>query len=264
MRKSILTIMAVVAMVTPWAVAAPAQAQGRSVQQIIQAKTGASGSLITVKHRVATEVDIGVGLGGDGKALDTYAQQSRVMAVLPDESQTSASFTLTLPKGARIERLDDGSAAVVRDTEKYVEVYGTIEAPWAMDAAGKSLPTSYAVNGNILTQNVDTAGAVFPVVADPSYAAGFYRVPVFYITYTRAETIRMHDLLGLSAPSAILSCAYLGPAAVACGVAASVASAALTTQLNYANSVYHRCLKIRAPLLPVYWPISGSIYTVYC
>ncbi len=43
----------------------------------------------------------------------------------------------------------------------------TLGAPWARDSAGRALPTAYVVEGNNLTQTIDTAGATFPVVADP-------------------------------------------------------------------------------------------------
>lgn len=44
-----------------------------------------------------------------------------------------------------------------------------IEKPWAVDAAGKQLPTRYEVQGTTLSQIVDTTGATYPVVADPLF-----------------------------------------------------------------------------------------------
>jgi hypothetical protein len=45
-----------------------------------------------------------------------------------------------------------------------------IAKPWAKDANGKDLKTSYSIeNGNILRQKIDLKEAVFPVVADPTW-----------------------------------------------------------------------------------------------
>lgn len=46
---------------------------------------------------------------------------------------------------------------------------GSLAAPWAVDATGAALPTWYEVTDTGVRQHVDTTGAVFPVVADPSW-----------------------------------------------------------------------------------------------
>lgn len=46
-------------------------------------------------------------------------------------------------------------------------VLAAMPAPWAVDAAGTSLPTEYRVENGSVVQVVDTAGAEFPVVSDP-------------------------------------------------------------------------------------------------
>jgi hypothetical protein len=57
-----------------------------------------------------------------------------------------------------------GGMTVSDSTGNFVN---TILAPWAKDANGKNLPTSYSVSGDVVTQHVDPKGAAFPVVADP-------------------------------------------------------------------------------------------------
>lgn len=49
---------------------------------------------------------------------------------------------------------------------------GTIDPAWARDAAGRSVPTRYEINGNVLTQIVDRRAGDFayPIVADPSWS----------------------------------------------------------------------------------------------
>jgi hypothetical protein len=69
----------------------------------------------------------------------------------------------------------DGTPAVLRpaagggvDVLSAAGTFVNSVAPaWAKDATGAALPTSYSVNGNILTQTVAHQGAVYPVVADP-------------------------------------------------------------------------------------------------
>ncbi len=46
---------------------------------------------------------------------------------------------------------------------------GQIAAPWAYDANGTGVDTSYRIDGSTLIQNVDHVGATYPVVADPSF-----------------------------------------------------------------------------------------------
>lgn len=63
-------------------------------------------------------------------------------------------------------RMGDGSAKLLDAGDRYVADLG---APWAIDATGRYLPTSYELEGDVLTQKVGYGGAVFPVVADPSW-----------------------------------------------------------------------------------------------
>jgi hypothetical protein len=51
---------------------------------------------------------------------------------------------------------------------------GYLYQPWARDAAGKMLSTSYRWNGRQLIQHVSLDGAKFPVVADPHYTCSFW------------------------------------------------------------------------------------------
>ena len=58
-----------------------------------------------------------------------------------------------------------------------VEVDGVIGAPWAVDAAGSPVPASYVVEDGSITMHVEhSADVVYPVVADPAYTAGGFRI----------------------------------------------------------------------------------------
>jgi Protein of unknown function (DUF2599) len=110
----------------------------------------------------------------------------RMIVNIPDSNAPSSyDFPIELQANEKLILNEDGSAAVTRPMTKEekdripkkdlpeglkIPEYSTklfIVKPWAKDANGKELKTSYSVKGNILTQNIDLAGAVFPVVADP-------------------------------------------------------------------------------------------------
>ena len=76
---------------------------------------------------------------------------------------------------------------------------------WAKDASGKSLNSSYSVDGNVITQHVDHSGAVYPVVADPALACDF-----LFCTY----------MYSASQTSYIANYGSVGAALVAAGCAA--------------------------------------------
>ena len=78
---------------------------------------------------------------------------------------------------------------------------GRIHAPWAVDATGRSLPTSYHVRGQTVIQHVDTASAVYPVVADPHFTFGWTGATAYF---NRQETRDIAFGLGGTAAAAIL------------------------------------------------------------
>jgi hypothetical protein len=126
-----------------------------------EAVTGtAAGSGTTVYPGAAPSTDLAV--------QSTTGGGVRALTVLKDASASREQrYDLSLPKGARLITLDSGAIAVVNAKN---EVLGGFDAPWAKDANGKSVPTSYRIEGNAIVQTVtiskDTA---FPVIADPSW-----------------------------------------------------------------------------------------------
>ncbi|WP_031155363.1 hypothetical protein [Streptomyces erythrochromogenes] len=58
---------------------------------------------------------------------------------------------------------------------------GHIDAPWAKDANGKAVPTSYRLDGNTLVQTIETGpDTAYPVVADPHYTWGIISGTVYF------------------------------------------------------------------------------------
>ncbi|WP_162688772.1 hypothetical protein [Streptomyces sp. ICC4] len=92
----------------------------------------------------------------------------RALAVLEDKSAPRQQrYLIGLPTGAGLVKTSTGMVAAVGPDG---QVLGAFATPWAKDANGKSVPTSYQVEGNTLVQSVQTTGATaFPVVADPWY-----------------------------------------------------------------------------------------------
>lgn len=130
---------------------------------------------------------------------------------------------------AQLELIANGGVKVLN---KAAEVNLVLPA-WALDAAGKSVGSSYSVQGNILTQEVDHKGATYPVVADPRLACdGIWCT----LELTKAETAAMAD----NTLNASIACAFVGPFAVAC-------AALILAGWAFANAAraYGKCVGIR-------------------
>ncbi|MEW2488173.1 DNRLRE domain-containing protein [Streptomyces sp. NPDC048411] len=74
--------------------------------------------------------------------------------------------SVNIAAGSSLRQEADGSVVIVSANPN--EPVAAIAAPWAKDANGKSLATSYRLEGGILIQTVSfDANTAFPVVADP-------------------------------------------------------------------------------------------------
>jgi hypothetical protein len=92
------------------------------------------------------------------------------------EGETGATYVVSLPEGVSLVQAGAGYA-LMKKSDNAVLVLGAIEAPYAIDSAGKTVPTSYSLSGNNLIQTIDTSqGVTYPVVADPklTFGAGIY------------------------------------------------------------------------------------------
>lgn len=181
--------------------------------------TGAGDVTVTAPHASAGDVrataadgsSIGLGLTGAGNVTGTKAGRgtvvysgvarstdfavqpttdggARALVTLKDASApTEQKFALRLPQGARV--LPDGSGGykIVKPSGDGIAVTaGTIAAPWAKDANGNPVATSYTLDGDTLVQRVETnSDTAFPVVADPKFTWGNVTGTAYL---TRAET----------------------------------------------------------------------------
>jgi hypothetical protein len=88
--------------------------------------------------------------------------------ITSEDAPTSFSYPIEVPQGGTITLAEDGSAMVADGAGNPLV---TTTAPWAVDAAGVSVPTHYEIDGTSLIQVVDHAADDFtyPIVADPRY-----------------------------------------------------------------------------------------------
>ncbi|WP_329092458.1 MULTISPECIES: hypothetical protein [unclassified Streptosporangium] len=93
-------------------------------------------------------------------------QIARVLTVIKDASApTEYRFPIVAPEGSTLEVEEDDQTVLIYNEDVYL---AEIDAPWAKDANGNPVPTSYRVEGMTLIQTVNHAGAAYPVVADPA------------------------------------------------------------------------------------------------
>lgn len=130
------------------------------------------------------------------------------------------------------------------------QVVNRIAAPWAVDAAGANVETSYVISGSELIQVVNHAGAQYPVVADPRL-----QCDALFCTweYTRAET-QIFAVWGSTASILMgAGCAALGGviAGLACAVAAATMQAVAQDALNQGKCVGLRAFHYARVAFPV-------------
>ncbi|MER5866479.1 hypothetical protein [Kitasatospora sp. NPDC002040] len=191
---------------------------------------------------------------------------------------SSYAFPVTLPADTHlaVDELD-GSALIVRehvsDTDPAVllEEIGRIQKPWARDAAGRTWPTSYTVQGNTLTLNIDltpaavaggTVSPVFPVVADPSVNrnCGIITCSWYFSKATTRWIKDQFDRNGWTVATASgIICARLGHP-VAVGACAIAIAYYYNSAYNNTRDAYNRggCLVVR---VNIFW--SATPYTAW-
>lgn len=205
--------------------------------------------------RVTTPTGTGsftIGLPGGGQAVatqtsgdtTTYSQVApatdlvaeaqrgglRLSTVLSGPSApTSFSYPLTLPAGAALVATNDGGA-VVQDSDG--SVAAVIAPPWAHDANGQAVPTSYTISGATLTQTVTPGStAAYPIVADPSISFGATHA----VITLKAKDQRI--LLSGAGPAigalaGALACSEGGPAAAVCAAVGAFLTGAVTSAIS--------------------------------
>ncbi|MCG7284807.1 hypothetical protein MHY85_02325 [Cellulomonas sp. ACRRI] len=198
--------------------------------------TGDSGVPITVKlpgngadASIAPDGTVVYGEeAGVTVAVQVGADEARVHTVMADAraaQDVEYVFTDLTP-----ELNEDGSVslfATATTEEGSIELsVGSIDAPWAADADGNALATTYRVEGSSVVQEVAVdENTAFPIVSDPSFQ-GDCGIVTCTIRFDRAWTKKIRDFGGdagaIAGAIATAATAVAGPVGAAVGAAAGV------------------------------------------
>ncbi|MDI2130525.1 hypothetical protein [Yinghuangia seranimata] len=164
---------------------------GPSANPATSAATSAASSGVSIElngaHGTTTRPSAGLTVTPDAlphvdAAVRTDATGTSHIVVLRDRKAPS-SATFTVNKAGTHLVADPLGGVVLVGADGAVD--SRISSPWAYDARGRSLPTSFVVSGNTITQHIDTRGAAYPVVADPHWKWGIVTGTLYF---NRAET----------------------------------------------------------------------------
>ncbi|MFE3557291.1 hypothetical protein ACFXKW_20850 [Streptomyces sp. NPDC059193] len=197
-------------------------------------KAGA-GTIVYPGAANSTDIAVQPVTDGGARALVTLKNSS---------APTEHRFGVQLPTGAKLVANDQGGYDIAKKSDGGgTFVLGQIEAPWAKDANGKSLPTSYRLEGDTVVQDITTApDTAFPVVADPKWTWGIVSGTVYF---DKAETRHMSG----NAAFVAAAFAFAPPPFDVYGVlnAANIARVASNASSD------GKCIKVK---VPTFWPDS--------
>jgi len=165
--------------------------------------------------------------------LNDQGNNSSFIAMKDASAPKDYGFTVDEP-GAQL-KLESNGAVTITDGSGNLINY--IDTPWATDAAGNDLSTTFTVDGNTITQHVDTTGATFPVVADPQQGCGIGHCSI-YFNKSETKDIGSAGLTALGGATA--ACAFGGAVAV---FACAAATASIGATAQYAEN-HKQCVGI--------------------
>ena len=192
------------------------------------------------------------------KATDDGGAQ--LLAVLGSaDAPTTLSFPVNAGPGSSLELNPDGSVSVLEKVTapggESVEVaQGEFSAPWAVDANGAGVPTTYEVRGMVLVQHIHpTETTVFPVTADPSFDVGWTGL---FVHWSRSET-RWLAGLTLAATASAVAALCAGPHIVLCAAAVGgiwyILNSVSNATVDYLYNRGYRFTTRLTPYVTSYW-----------
>jgi hypothetical protein len=208
-------------------------------------KTGQLGTQIP-----AAGLDLGGQTVRPASGLRTWVQRGadrlRLVAELP-AGRSEGVFPDVVPEDWALHAAGGGSLDV-RDPQG--RLMSRIDAPWALDANGRELPTRYVIDGRSVRQLVDTRGAAYPVVIDPSVQGGWwYFTPGYYVKYDWSGTWRLKTYINdYRSLISGLVCNFV-PNVVARTTCAGLFIYVRSDMINTINSAiaHKKCFKVRLP-----------------
>lgn len=115
----------------------------------------------------------------NGATVSSYTTRDGVQTLIQIPSASAAKeywFPLGVPEGGEATLFPDETVIITDGDGRAV---GGIKAPWAVDANGSSVPTTFRMEGNDLVQTVGfTEGTAFPVTADPDLGRNVTKRPI--------------------------------------------------------------------------------------
>jgi len=146
-------------------------------------------SVTVIGETAALETAVGeitlAPLDAEDAQLRVREDGAQALAVLY-EGESEAAFSLTIPSSVAVVP-NGGALDLVFMSDSASIAIGQIQRPWAIDATGEAVETSYSFEHGVITQTIDTDGVVYPVVADPLITVGLWNAPYgpgFYLNLT--------------------------------------------------------------------------------
>ncbi|EOE6380005.1 hypothetical protein ACKO6X_002805 [Enterococcus hirae] len=153
----------------------------KNADEEIQLKDGEENINVSLPEQFSTDaLDVGDTVIYDGEDSDLGLQNTdlgfRALISINDSNASHEySFKINLPEGyqlfdaSEMENKAPGTGNIYILNEEGLPV-NMIDAAWAKDSEGNSVPTRYTINGDTLTQIIDfDEENFFPIVADPNW-----------------------------------------------------------------------------------------------
>ena len=137
-----------------------------------------------------------------------------VLIIDDADDPTEFRFQGAVPSGHTAEVQSNGSVTIYDASGNPA---GGWAAPWAQDAEGASVSTSFAVEGNTLVQTVNHIGHAYPVIADPCGS---------WAQFVACAAVAVAVIVAISACGSGAGAPVCGPAIVSAVVAVGAATVA--------------------------------------
>lgn len=110
--------------------------------------------------------------------------------IVSASAPTSYRYAISIPAGGRLTLNDAGQVSVLDSSNNWI---AGVAPAWAKDATGKSVPTHYSIDGDILVQHLDlTSNAIaYPVVADPWFGIDIIDHTTWANTWQYSPTLQI-------------------------------------------------------------------------
>lgn len=250
--RIVVLVVAICALLGVTSASASAESHDRALQ-LISTETGQPAISVGAGHKAPSGHTFTASTARDGSSRRTWIQPEgegfRLLAELR-EGDSEVTFRKVTPEGLSIIERTPGSFEVVADDT--LETISQIQAPWAVDATGRHLPTWYErVGADGLRQEVDTTHAQYPIVVDPWVSVGWYYThPVAYVEMSWSETCKLKNQIYTDygmAPA--LQCTYVPTATgkLACGALWMLIRADVRATVDRALAA-GKCYKVRMPV----------------